>query len=420
MSYTFPDNPRQMEPLLFEASGTLLEKSYALAIASAKLSASIHPMCIDAVANLVSNMNCYYSNLIEGHNTKPIDIERALSGDYSTSPEKRVLQLEAKAHIEVEKSYLKAVTADSFVDVFSTELICAIHQDFYSKLPDDLHWSTSADGKKSEKIEPGKLRISEVIVGKHYPPLHTSLPEFMARFESGYQIAWQKKLPYQRMPLVACAHHRLLWIHPFLDGNGRVARLFSVLAMKAAGIEGVGLWSPARGLARNVDEYKSLLQDADSLRRGDLDGRGNLSLNALQAFSTFFVDTCIDQVKFMSEMFDLDNLSKRIEYFFGVLSTTPNIKKESYLLVMEALRKGEFARGEASRITGFGERMSRDMLGELLKLGFLASDSVKGPVRIAFPTAATGYYFPNLFPAGSPTEINEYIAAKKLITSVKN
>lgn len=415
MSYIFPDNPSQMEPLLFEVSTTLLEKSYALAIASAKLSASTHPMCIDAVANLVSNMNCYYSNLIEGHNTKPIDIERALSGDYSNSPEKRVLQLEARAHIEVEKRYLEADKAD----IFSTELICSIHRDFYSKLPEDLHWSVSADGKKTEKITPGNLRSTEVEVGKHVPPLHTTLPTFMNRFESGYQTAWQNKLPYQRMPVVACAHHRLLWIHPFLDGNGRVARLFSVLAMKAAGIEGVGLWSPARGLARNVDEYKSLLQDADSLRRGDLDGRGNLSLNALQAFGTFFVDTCLDQVKFMSEMFDLDNLSKRVEYFFGVLSTTTTLKKESYLLVMEALRKGEFARGEASRITGFGERMSRDMLGELLKLGFLASDSVKGPVRIAFPTAATGYYFPNLFPAGSPTEINEYIAEKKLTASTK-
>lgn len=415
MTYIFPNNSSQMEPLLFEAEAMLLERSYALAIASAKLSASIHPKCIDAVANLVSNMNCYYSNLIEGHNTKPIDIERALSGDYSSSPEKRVLQLEARAHIEVEKKYLESISPN----IFSTELICAIHRDFYSKLPEDLHWSTSADGRKTEKITPGSLRTSEVEVGKHFPPLHTALPEFMSRFELGYQSAWQNKLPYQRMPLLACAHHRLLWIHPFLDGNGRVARLLSILAMKAAGIEGIGLWSPARGLARNVDEYKSLLQDADSLRRGDLDGRGNLSLSALKAFSTFFVDTCIDQVKFVSEMFDLDNLCKRVEYLFGVLSTTTNIKKESHLLVIEALRKGEFARGEASRITGFGERMSRDMLGELLKLGFLSSDSAKGSIKIAFPTAASGYYFPNLFPAGSPTEIGDYITSKKLRLSTK-
>lgn len=415
MAYTFPDNSTQIEPLIFEAGSALLEKSYELAIASAKLSASIHPICLDAVSNLVSNMNCYYSNLIEGHNTKPIDIERALSGDYSASPEKRVLQLEARAHVEVEKAYLQA----DLSDLFSTKMICSIHEDFYAKLPEELYWSTSADGKKTEKIIPGQLRSSEVKVGQHYPPLHTALPDFMQRFESTYQAAWKNKLPYQRMQLIACAHHRLLWIHPFLDGNGRVARLFSVLAMKAAGIEGIGLWSPARGLARSVDEYKALLQDADSLRRGDLDGRGNLSLKALQAFSTFFIETCADQVKFMTEMFDLDNLAKRVEYFFGVLSTSTSMKKESHLLVIEALRRGEFSRGEASRITGLGERVSRDVLGELLKFGFLTSDSAKGSVKVSFPTAATGYYFPNLFPAGSPTEINEYISTKKSSSAYK-
>ena len=128
MAYTFPDNSTQIEPLIFEAGSALLEKSYELAIASAKLSASIHPICLDAVSNLVSNMNCYYSNLIEGHNTKPIDIERALSGDYSASPEKRVLQLEARAHVEVEKAYLQA----DLSDLFSTKMICSIHEDFYA------------------------------------------------------------------------------------------------------------------------------------------------------------------------------------------------------------------------------------------------------------------------------------------------
>ena len=415
MSYIFPDSPTQIEPLLFEAGGALLEKSYALAIDSAKLSTSIHPICLEAVSNLVSNMNCYYSNLIEGHHTKPIDIERALSGDYADAPEKRILQLEARAHVEVEKAYLQA----DLSDLFSSKMICAIHEDFYAKLPEALYWSTSADGKQSEKITPGQLRSTEVQVGQHYPPLHTALPDFMQHFSSSYQAAWKHKLPYQRLQLIACAHHRLLWIHPFLDGNGRVARLFSVLAMKAAGIEGVGLWSPARGLARNVDEYKALLQDADSLRRGDLDGRGNLSLQALQAFSTFFIETCADQVKFMAEMFDLDHLAKRVEYFFGVLSATTAIKKESHLLVTEALRRGEFSRGEASRITGLGERVSRDVLGELLKLGFLTSDSAKGPVKVSFPIAATGYYFPNLFPAGSPTEINEYISNKKSLSAYR-
>jgi len=411
MAYIFPDSTSQIEPLIFEASTDLLEKSYELAVQSAKLSASIHPISVDAVSKLVSSMNCYYSNLIEGHNTKPVDIERAMAGDYSSTPEKRTLQLEARAHIEVEKLYL----ADIEGNFPSSDLLCAIHQDFYSRLPEDLHWSATGDGSKKEQVIPGQLRSTEVQVGKHYPPTHTALPAFMEKFEADYQHSWKAKLPYQRLPLVACSHHRLLWIHPFLDGNGRVARLFSVLAMKAAGIEGIGLWSPARGLARNVDQYKALLQDADSLRRGDLDGRGNLSLNALQNFSTFYVDTCLDQVKFMAEMFDMKNLSSRIEHFFGIISATTNLKKEAYRLVVEAMRRGEFSRGEAPRITGLGERVARDMLSELLKLGFLTSDSAKGSIKVAFPAAATGYYFPNLFPAGSPNEVHDYIAHKKAV-----
>jgi Fic family protein len=419
MSYIFPDTPTQIEPLIFQAGTVLLEKSYDLAIQSAKLSASIHPISANAVSSLVSSMNCYYSNLIEGHSTKPIDIERAMAGDYSNTPEKRALQLEARAHIEVEKLYLTDIKPNAEADFLSSDLICAIHKNFYSRLPDDLHWTASGDGSKKEKVMSGELRSAEVIVGKHYPPTHQALPAFMKKFEIDYQQSWKNKLPYQRLPIVACSHHRLLWIHPFLDGNGRVARLFSVLAMKAAGIEGIGLWSPARGLARNVDQYKALLQEADSLRRGDLDGRGNLSLNALQTFSTFYVDTCLDQVKFMTEMFDMQNLSNRIAHFFGVISATTSLKKEAYRLIVEAMRRGEFARGEAPRITGLGERVARDMLSELLKLGFLSSDSAKGPIKVAFPAAATGYYFPNLFPAGSPTEVHEYIANKKPIFKPK-
>src|ERR1700685_279597 len=56
-----------------------------------------------ALADLVRSMNCYYSNLIEGHDTHPVDIERALKNDYSADRTKRDLQLEAKAHISVQQ-----------------------------------------------------------------------------------------------------------------------------------------------------------------------------------------------------------------------------------------------------------------------------------------------------------------------------
>jgi Fic family protein len=404
MAYIFPKDLTQIEPLMFEVDEAFSAKCYALDKVSTKLSALIHPISAEAVSLLVSSMNCYYSNLIEGHNTKPVDIERAMAGDFSSVPEKRLLQLEAKAHIDVERLFLEQSVSDDVL--FSQDFISSIHREFYSRLPEDLHIAVSGDGGRQERVVPGQLRASEVQVGRHYPPQYTAVPEFMSRFQSAYLTAWRAgKLPYQRLPIIACSHHRLLWIHPFLDGNGRAARLFAVLAMKAAGIDGIGLWSPSRGLARRVEEYKALLQDADSLRRGDLDGRGNLSLAALKAFSAFYVDVCLDQVLFMTDMFELDGLTRRVENFFSVMSSMMPIKKEGYKLVVEAIVRGEFSRGEASRITGLGERVARDVLGDLIKRGFLKSDSVKGPVRVAFPAMATGYYFPNLFPAGSISEL---------------
>jgi len=64
---------------------------------------SLPPAIVASLANLVRAMNSYYSNLIEGHDTHPIDIERALKNDYSNDVRKRDLQLEAKAHIAVQE-----------------------------------------------------------------------------------------------------------------------------------------------------------------------------------------------------------------------------------------------------------------------------------------------------------------------------
>lgn len=119
----------------------------------------------------------------------------------------------------------------------------------------------------------------------------------------------------------------------------------------------------------------------------------------------YYAKTCLDQVGFMSKMFDMDGLERRVEHFFGIASASTGLRIEGAKLVMEAIRRGEIARGEAERITGLGERLSRDVLGSLLSSGLLKSETPKGGVRAAFPAYVTGYYFPNLFPAGSPEDI---------------
>jgi hypothetical protein len=96
-----------MEPMLISESsrhrGRLNELVFELTRAATALRTGLPDGMVEALCNLVRSMNCYYSNLIEGHNTHPIDIERALAEDYSTNKEQCDLQLEAKAHMTTQR-----------------------------------------------------------------------------------------------------------------------------------------------------------------------------------------------------------------------------------------------------------------------------------------------------------------------------
>jgi Fic family protein len=197
---------------------------------------------------------------------------------------------------------------------------------------------------------------------------------------------------------VAASHHRFVWIHPFFDGNGRVVRLMSHAMLKRLGV-GSSLWSVARGLARNVDRYKGLLMAADAPRRNDLDGRGNLSLEALVAFCEFFLGVCIDQVEYMRSILAPAELLRRMEIYTEEEVRAGRMPNGSYPLLREALLAGEFERGQAPAITGYKERMARSVLAELLKTGLLVSDGHRAMVRLGFPIGVVERWFPALYPA---------------------
>ena len=116
---------------------------------------------------------------------------------------------------------------------------------------------------------------SHMIEGYHDPPSQEVLQALLKRFAECY--APEQHHGVLKLVAAAAAHHRLMWIHPFLDGNGRVARHFTQASLHRIPLQGLGLWSVSRGLARRYVEYKAALSRADAPRRNDLDGRGNLS-----------------------------------------------------------------------------------------------------------------------------------------------
>lgn len=392
--YEYYDSPTSMEPLLPEENSRDLEDLVGdLLKKSSSLAGRIHNEVAISVGTLVRSMNCYYSNLIEGHNTHPRDIDRALKKDYSTDTKKRALQLEATAHIAVQEMIDRG---EGPVGITSPDALCWIHNEFCSRLPEELLWVENPDTGERIKIVPGKLRTGEVKVGAHLPPIASSLPNFLKRFESAYSPASLSGV--RQVIAVAASHHRLLWIHPFYDGNGRVTRLFSHGYLKHIGV-GSSLWSVSRGLSRTSDKYKSLLMQADMIRQGDLDGRGNLTAKGLKEFCVYFLETCIDQVDYMASILEPSDLLIRMEIYIEEEVRAGRLLKGTFPLLREALLAGSFERGKAASITGYQDRQARKVLSSLLEKELLVSESHKSVVKLGFPIDVVERWFPKLYPA---------------------
>jgi Fic family protein len=195
----------------------------------------------------------------------------------------------------------------------------------------------------------------------------------------------------------ATAHHRLLWMHPFLDGNGRVARLMSYSVLRDT-LDTGGIWSIARGLARNEEKYKSHLAACDLPRRNDLDGGGHLSESALAEFAKFFLQICIDQVTFMEELVQPDRLRDRILIWTEEEIRAETLPKKSGTILEAVLYRGELPRSEVASLLDTSDRNARRVTSALLEGGVLTSESTRAPLRLAFPARLASRWMPGLFP----------------------
>jgi Fic family protein len=388
------ESASEMEPLLIGETSRFRSAFTDLAVELAQKAAgfrrSLPESLLKSLADLVRSMNCYYSNLIEGHYTHPVDIERALKNDYSKDARKRDLQLEAKAHVAVQKWIDEGGLKGRAV---TTEGICEIHRRFYDELPESLLWAEDIEGKERVRVVPGELRKRDVKVGGQVAISPGAVPRFLKRFEDVYCRLGKTDSILAAAPV----HHRLVWIHPFLDGNGRVARFMSHAALLET-LDTGAVWSVARGLARNLEDYKKHLAACDAPRGNDLDGRGNLSEEALAAFTEFFLKTCIDQVGFMESLMQPDRLRARILLWAEEEIKLKSLPPRSGRVLEALLYRGELPRGEVASVAGVVERHARRVVSPLTDRGVLASDGLRAPLRLVFPAALASRWMPGLFP----------------------
>lgn len=395
MSDTF-ENPGSlvlMPPEDHSGMRQLQDLSFTLAQESAALGGRLAPRIATAIGDLVRSMNCYYSNLIEGHHTFPIDIQRAMAEEYSDNPEKRDLQLEARSHILVQS---RIDRGEYEKDGLGCALIRHLHRDFYENLPESLRVVYGRDKAIKVEVVPGEWRVNDVQVGHHISVAHGFVPAFMKHFEEGFD---PKRVGPSRAAIAAAAsHHRLVWIHPFADGNGRVSRLFAHAYLRHFNM-GSALWSVSRGLARRRDDYKNLLARADAAPQTMTDGRGTLSDGRLVEFCVFFLETCIDQVRYMTRVIEPQNLIMRMREFVGAEAANGNLDLRLIPLLEQLVLRGEVPKSEVPKILGLSTQHAHRLVAPLKERGLLVSGGHTAPWELAFPLSEVERIFPRLFTA---------------------
>lgn len=391
-----------MEPMIPSGRVELEELALEVFKASARLAGCVHPVTAKRITELLRSVNSYHSNLIEGVRTTLLDIEnsvRVLSDNDQIRRQQMLHAQNIRAQRLIEQECLDAAQA-----ITSAAFLCRLHQMLFTGVPEEFLIQQDVQGDRQIVMQPGELRGEEVRVGRHVPPSPKHIPKLLLRFQEAYSLHSVKGT--SRLLCAAAGHHRLLWIHPFLEGNGRVARLFTDIYLTCSGLEGYGLWTISRGLARREAEYKSLLSGADAPRQGNYDGRGALSDKGLQRFCRFFLETALDQVRFMGDMLCLDAAEMNIAFYCsqrtsGRLAGKPPLPKEAARILTHTFLHGKLPKGDVHGLIGVSDRKARDVVKVLLQEGLLETLNHKAPLTIGFPAEAVEFIFPGLCDQGA-------------------
>jgi Fic family protein len=362
--------------------------------ASAALGKGIHPLILNEISRLMVKVNSYYTNSMEGNPSKLKDIDAALNKKLDKDKTKRNFQLEHVAHIEVQNEMVERLRKEPALSICSEEFVCWLHARFFDRLPAELRFAKTESGELVP-VEPGRLRDRGVSVGRHEAPAtKKEIEGYLAEFE---RLLSPEKINGPRKLLgMASSHHRFLWVHPFPEGNGRVARLLTTAYGLRIGVGDNALWTVARAFARNREEYDAQLARADRPRRNNLDGRGPLSEEDLTAFCIYFLRCCEDQIAFMNEMLQLGELSRRYHRFVDALVSEKKISKAGAKVMARLLFQGEIPRGQVLEIGGVKQRRGTQIVKELLDALVVRSETAYGPLRLNISSDMAAVLFPQL------------------------
>ncbi|MBW2592981.1 MAG: Fic family protein [Deltaproteobacteria bacterium] len=384
--------------------GPLKDMAQEIIATSAGLEGKVAKETAIVLGDQLRLINSYYSNLIEGHKTTIPDISMALQKKFSQDPEKKYAQELCAAHVETERRFMELVNTQQKLNICGQQFLSEIHAAFYANLPEEHLYTRTPKGFSREPVNPGQIRDVNVSVDGQslHGPHYQDLPALLKTFAQSYTP--DQFHGDERLIAIAASHHRLTWLHPFRDGNGRVARLFSGLYFARTGVNKSNLWSLSRGLSRNNKQYMFELWATDS--PDEQNGAHYFDDDLLADFCKFFFEICLDQIRFMEGLLRLDQIEARIDWYVETRAKQDKnpLRVETAKLLRAVFMRGAIPRGMAAEILNMSERNARRIVSALIKDGLLQSQSHRAPLTIGLPLGVLPYYFPDLY---DPSVIGE-------------
>ena len=383
-SWLDPVLPESLPPSIIDLADALPRKTQFLA-------GRLPPETAVRLGRLLQITNTYYSNLIEGQYTEPADMQQAQAAPVKDRKRLKSLAVEQMAVQALFERTLRQRGPFSWGAMFTPEFVNAAHNRLFRGASDTERMLS--DGSV---MQPGILRSvtgQNVVVGNHDAPDASAVEAMLRHLQSGFG----RQTDPRRQLISSLAYHlRLAWVHPFADGNGRVARLITHLQLVHLGLEPT-LWSLSRGLARRHQNYYSALTMADRAREGDLDGRGQLSQRRYFEFIEFMLQVCHDQVDYMIAAVDPSRLRERVirAFRYNERLLQQGIRPESAPAIIALITQGSLPRNEIKTFTGLTPRPAIDELSRLIKVGLVESQTPKS--RIVTP-GLPAWFAQDIFP----------------------
>lgn len=365
----------------------ILSLAERLCINSAKLENLHNQSITNSLKKIFRVVNVYYSNRLDSK-------EMEFSHVYDALFENRVDSLSYLSLAQYRLQLFLEEHKNNCKNPYTKEFITDIHKNFFIQKHMDEFLVLK---NQNLSMRAGEFRDKNVMVRKHEAPSFGIIPLLFTQFEASYTPSLSHN-KISKLIYALCSFHRVLWIHPFLFSNERIARIYLDFLMQFIDIEGYGLWSFSRGIRKNESEYKERLKQADQKANTINDGQGPLTNEGLREYLLFMLKIANEEIEYSLK--NMQILPKRVQNYVKLsregFFDAEELPKNTDALFEKIFLYGDVKRGDIKNIIQKQDRSATYFTQSLTKQNIIYSDTPRGDIKINFNAHFVQKLFPEL------------------------